>query len=69
MLEKLLKNRHIKRIIIWLQQTMLFRGTVSLYDIILNIVRSNEKHEIDQRASAASSVIDVRAAAALLLEE
>jgi hypothetical protein len=26
MLEKLLKNRHIKRIIIWLQQTMLLRG-------------------------------------------
>ena len=52
MLEKLLKNRHVKRIIIWLQQTMLFRGTVSLYDIILNLVSSNEKYEIDQRASA-----------------
>ncbi|MHA4742213.1 YihY/virulence factor BrkB family protein [Dyadobacter sp. MSC1_007] len=52
MLEKLLKNRHIKRIVIWLQQTMLFRDTVSLYDILLNIVQSNRKHEIDQRASA-----------------
>jgi len=52
MLEKLLINRHIKRIIIWLQQTMLFRGTVSLYDIILNLINSNKKHEIDQRASA-----------------
>lgn len=52
MLEKLLKNRHIKHLILWLQQTMLFRGTVSLYDVILNLVHSNRKHEIDQRASA-----------------
>lgn len=52
MLEKLLTNRHIKRLILWLQQTTLFRGTVSLYDIILNLVASNRKHEIDQRASA-----------------
>jgi membrane protein len=52
MLEKLLKNRHIKRIIIWLQQTMLLRGTVSLYDILVNLVKSNRKYDIDQRASA-----------------
>lgn len=52
MLEQLLTNRHIKRLILWLQQTTLFRGTVSLYDILLNLLASNRKHEIDQRASA-----------------
>lgn len=52
MLEKLLKNRHIKRIIIWLQQTTLLKGTASLYDILINLVRSNRKFDIDQRASA-----------------
>jgi membrane protein len=52
MLEKLLKNRHIKRLIIWLQQTMLLKGTVSLYDILVNLVKSNRKYDIDQRASS-----------------
>ncbi|MEO6284995.1 MAG: YihY/virulence factor BrkB family protein [Dyadobacter sp.] len=52
MLEKLLKNRHIKRLIIWLQQTMLLKGTVSLYDVLVNLVKSNRKYDIDQRASA-----------------
>ena len=52
MLEKLLQNRQIKRLIIWLQRAILFRGTVSIYDILLNLVRSNRKYDIDQRASA-----------------
>ena len=52
MLEKLLRNRHIKRIIVWLQHTMLLSGKVSLYDVLVNLVRSNRKYDIDQRASA-----------------
>ncbi|MCF0039499.1 YihY/virulence factor BrkB family protein [Dyadobacter fanqingshengii] len=52
MLEKLLKNRQIKRLIVWLQQTVFLGGTVSLYDILVNLVRSNRKYDIDQRASA-----------------
>jgi membrane protein len=51
MLEKLLRNRHVKRLVIWLQKNTLFRGTVSLYDILLNVVHSNRKFDIDQRAS------------------
>ncbi|NIJ51982.1 YihY/virulence factor BrkB family protein [Dyadobacter arcticus] len=52
MLEKLLKNRHIKRIIIWLQKTTMLRSKASFYDILVNLVRSNRKYDIDQRASA-----------------
>jgi len=52
MLEKLLKNRHVKRLIVWLQHTVFLGGTVSLYDILVNLVRSNRKYDIDQRASA-----------------
>ncbi|MCF0053393.1 YihY/virulence factor BrkB family protein [Dyadobacter chenwenxiniae] len=52
MLEKLLKNRHVKRLIVWLQDTVFLGGTVSLYDILVNLVRSNRKYDIDQRASA-----------------
>lgn len=52
MLEKLLKNRHVKRLILWLQNTVFFRDRISLYDILRNLVRNNRKHDIDQRASA-----------------
>ena len=52
MLEKLLGNRHVKRIIVWLQRKVYIGNTVSLYDILVNLVRSNRKYDIDQRASA-----------------
>ncbi|REA61652.1 YihY/virulence factor BrkB family protein [Dyadobacter luteus] len=52
MLEKLLRNRHIKQLILWAQRNTLFRGTISLYEILLNLVHSNRKFDIDQRASA-----------------
>jgi membrane protein len=52
MLEKILRNRQVKRLILWLQSTLFFRDTVSLYDILLNLFRSNRKFDIDQRASA-----------------
>lgn len=52
MLEKLLKNRHVKRLIFWLQSTLFFKDRISLYDILRNLVRNNRKYDIDQRASA-----------------
>jgi membrane protein len=52
MFEKLLKNRQVKRFVLRLQSTMFFRGTISLYDILGNLVKSNRKFDIDQRASA-----------------
>lgn len=52
MIEKLLRNHQIKRLVIWLQRTTLFRGTATLYDILSNLVQSNRKYDIDQRASA-----------------
>jgi membrane protein len=52
MLEKLLRNRHVKQLILWAQKNTLFRGTISLYEILLNLVHSNRKFDIDQRASA-----------------
>jgi len=52
MLEKLLKNHQVKLLVEWLRTTMLFRGSVSLYDILANIKRNNHKYDIDQRASA-----------------
>ena len=52
MLEKLLKNRFVKQIILWLQRPLLLGKTVSLYDVLFNLVKSNNKFDIDQRASA-----------------
>ncbi|TLV01149.1 YihY/virulence factor BrkB family protein [Dyadobacter luticola] len=52
MLEKLLKNRFVKQIVMWLQRTEPLKGKVSLYEILVNLVRSNRKYDIDQRASA-----------------
>lgn len=52
MLEKLLKSRQVKLFVVWLQRNLLFRGTVSIYDILINIKRNNHKYDIDQRASA-----------------
>lgn len=49
---KFLLRRQIKRYKLWLQQTLLFKGTISIYDILLNIILSNKKFDIDQRASA-----------------
>ena len=52
MLEKLLKNRQVMRLIVKSQQTVFVGGKVSLYDILVNLIRSNRKYDIDQRASA-----------------
>jgi membrane protein len=52
MLKTLLENRYFQRIGQWLRQTMLFRGTVSLYDVLVNLVDKILVHDIDQRATA-----------------
>jgi membrane protein len=66
MLEKLLKNRHIKQLIIFLQRTILYKGTVSIYDILLNLVHSNRKYDIDQRASAVAFSLTLASFPAIL---
>ncbi len=52
MLQKLLENRYFQRIGQWLRNTMLFRGTVSLYDILVNLIDKILVYDIDQRATA-----------------
>ncbi|HEV7349886.1 YihY/virulence factor BrkB family protein [Telluribacter sp.] len=52
MLQKLLENRYFMRVGQWLRGTMLFRGTVSLYDILVNLTEKILVHDIDQRATA-----------------
>ena len=52
MIKKLLQHQYIKSLVLWLQQTVFFKGTVSLYDILLNVVHSNRKYDIGQRASS-----------------
>ncbi|MCE7059013.1 YihY/virulence factor BrkB family protein [Dyadobacter sp. CY343] len=66
MLEKLLRNRQIKRLITWLQKSMLWKGTVSPYEIILNLVQSNRKYDIDQRASAVAYSLTLAAFPAII---
>ncbi|MCF2492209.1 YihY/virulence factor BrkB family protein [Dyadobacter chenhuakuii] len=66
MLEKLLKNRHVKRLIVWLQETVFLGGTVSLYEILVNLVRSNRKYDIDQRASAVAYSLTLAAFPAII---
>ncbi|MCF2488444.1 YihY/virulence factor BrkB family protein [Dyadobacter sp. CY347] len=66
MLEKLLKSRQIKRLIVWLQQTVFLGGTVSLYEILVNLVRSNRKYDIDQRASAVAYSLTLAAFPAII---
>ncbi len=52
MLHKSLLSRQIRRFKFRLQQTLIFKGTISIYDILLNIIINNKKFDIDQRASA-----------------
>ncbi|WP_247234545.1 YihY/virulence factor BrkB family protein [Telluribacter sp. SYSU D00476] len=52
MLQKLLNHPVQQRIGQWLRTTKLFRGTVSLYDILVNLTEKILVHDIDQRATA-----------------
>lgn len=52
MLEKLMQVRQIKALVEWLRTTMVFRESVSLYDILASIRKNNRRYDIDQRASA-----------------
>jgi membrane protein len=66
MLERLLRNRHVRQLVIWLQRNTLFRGTVSIYDILLNVVHSNRKFDIDQRASGVAYSLTLASFPAIL---
>lgn len=52
MLEKLLENRYLQSITTWLKSTTLFRGSVSLYDIVVNLIDKILIYDIDQRATS-----------------
>ncbi len=52
MLEKLLQYRQVRQFNHWLKSTTLFRGSVSLYDILVNLIDKLIVYDIDQRATA-----------------
>lgn len=49
---KILKKRYKERVLEWLRNTMLFKGTVSLYDILVILIEKLRMYDIDQRATA-----------------
>lgn len=66
MLEKLLENPHIQHFKKWLQSTTLFRGTVSLYDVLVNLINKLMVYDIDHRASAVAFGLTLSAFPALI---
>lgn len=49
---KILKKRYKERVLEWLRSTMLFKGTVSLYDILVILIEKLRVYNIDQRATS-----------------
>jgi membrane protein len=66
MLEKLLQYRQFQRFNQWLKNTTLFRGSVSLYDILVNLIDKLLVYDIDQRASAVAFSLTLSAFPALI---
>lgn len=66
MLEKLLENRYFQRLTTWLKSTTLFRGSVSLYDIIVNLIDKIMVYDIDQRATSVAFSFTLSAFPALI---
>lgn len=66
MLEKLREYRHFQRFIHWLKSTTLFRGTVSLHDILANLFTKLIVYDIDHRASAVAFGLTLSAFPALI---
>lgn len=52
MRDQLVKKRFRERLSKWLKATMLFKGTISLYDIVANLIEKIRIYGIDQRAMA-----------------
>ena len=66
MLEKLLQYRQFQRFSQWLKTTTLFRGSVSLYDILVNLIDKLLVYDIDQRASAVAFSLTLSAFPAII---
>ncbi|TDB68260.1 YihY/virulence factor BrkB family protein [Arundinibacter roseus] len=66
MLEKILENRYFLKISQWLKSTTLFRGSVSLYDILVNLLDKLMVSDIDQRATAVAFSLTLSAFPALI---
>lgn len=49
---EILKKRYKERVLEWLRNTMLFKGTVSLYDILVILIEKLRVYNIDQRATS-----------------
>jgi membrane protein len=47
-----IKKRYKERVSEWLRSTMLFKGTVSLYDILVILIEKLRVYDIDQRATS-----------------
>lgn len=52
MLVNILKKHYKERVLEWLRSTMLFKGTVSLYDILVILLEKLRMYDIDQRATS-----------------
>lgn len=66
MLEKLLQYRQVRQFNRWLKSTTLFRGSVSLYDILVNLIDKLIVYDIDQRATAVAFSLTLSAFPALI---
>lgn len=66
MLEKLLQYRQVRQFNRWLNSTTLFRGSVSLYDILVNLIDKLIVYDIDQRATAVAFSLTLSAFPALI---
>lgn len=66
MLEKLTELPQFQRFIQWLKTTTLFRGTVSLYDVLTNLFSKLMVYDIDHRASAVAFGLTLSAFPALI---
>ncbi|GAB3165287.1 YihY/virulence factor BrkB family protein [Telluribacter humicola] len=66
MFQKLLNHPVQQRIGQWLRNTKLFRGTVSLYDILVNLTDKILVHDIDQRATSVAFSLTLAAFPAVI---
>jgi membrane protein len=66
MFEKLKQYRQYQHFNHWLKNTTVFRGTVTLYDILANLLEKILVYDIDQRASAVAFSLTLSAFPALI---
>lgn len=66
MLEKIKQHHQFQRFVQWLKSTTLFRGSVTLYDILVLLIDRILVYDIDQRASAVAFSLTLSAFPALI---